>query len=95
MLLNVPISAGELPKGALYIGTSDKIKGGYKHTQEFVLVATKPTDGGSNSESVNTRVSNSNITEDAHKCAPAKVRIAIFLQINISFTYFICIYCMH
>ncbi|KAF6025213.1 CAP [Bugula neritina] len=64
--------AGELPKGALYIGTSDKIKGGYKHTQEFVLVATKPTDGGSNSESVNTRVSNSNITEDAHKCAPAK-----------------------
>jgi len=81
MLLNVTISAGELPKGALYIGTSDKIKGGYKHTQEFVLVATKPADGGSNSESVNSRVSNSSITEDANTCAPAKVCIAIFYKL--------------
>jgi len=80
-MLNFIISAGELPKGALYIGASEKIKGGYKHTQEFVLVATKPADRGTNSESVNTRVSNSSITEDAHTCGPAKVCIAIFYKL--------------
>ncbi|XP_067945506.1 sorbin and SH3 domain-containing protein 1-like [Watersipora subatra] len=30
--------AGEIPKGALYVGTSERIEGGYKHAEQFFLV---------------------------------------------------------
>ena len=32
------VVAGEIPKGALYVGTSERIEGGYKHTDQFFLV---------------------------------------------------------
>lgn len=44
-------TAGEIPKGALYVGTSERIEGGYKHTDQFYLVpALLGETGGHNSQ---------------------------------------------
>lgn len=32
------LAAGEIPRGALYVGTNERIEGGFKHCDQFFLV---------------------------------------------------------
>ena len=49
MLIIFCISAGEIPKGALYVGLNERIEGGYRHTDQFYLVPVNHEAGDNNS----------------------------------------------